>query len=296
MRISTGMIFNTLIRDLRENREALFKVQEMLSSGKKINRPSDDPVRVHRLLGYRETVSSLDQYMRNIDFAETYLSSVDGALSQAGNILIRLKELAVGQATGTATAETRMYTSYEVDELYKQLIALSNTRLGDRYIFSGYLYTTQPFDTNGNYSGDTNETSLKIGPGDTFTYGFTGAKVFKGTGLTGGIDIFTKIKDLKTALESNDLSGIQTAIDDLESAIDQINNMRAEVGARMDRLSSQRDVNDGINTEMKGLISNLEDADIAQVATALAKREITLQALYNAASRIFDLNIFNFIR
>ncbi len=296
MRISTGMIFDSLVSDIRRNVEDLFNLQERLASGKKVNAPSDDPVGVHRLLRYRETISSMDQYMRNIDFAKNYLSSVDGVLSQAGNILLRLRELAVSQATGTASAETRKYASYEVGELYNQLIGIGNSKLGERYLFSGYLYTTQPFDTDGNYSGDTNETALKIGAGNTFTYGFTGAKVFKGTGLTGGIDIFTKVKDFKTALENNDLTGIQTAIDDMENAISQINNIRAELGARLNRLVSQEEMNGGIKLEMEKLVSSIEDADIAELATALARRETTLQALYTGASRIMGLNIFNFIR
>ena len=296
MRISTGTIFDGLISDIRRNVEDLLEIQERLATGRKINRPSDDPVRVHRIIEYGETLSSMDQYMRNIDYAKDYLAVVDKVLGQATGILVRLKEIAVGQATATATAQTREYAAYEVGELYNQMVAIGNTRLGERYIFAGYLYTTQPFDTSGNYWGDTNETSLKIGAGNTFTYGFTGAKVFKGTGISGGVDVFTIISDFKTALENNDLSGIQASIDDLEDALDQMNSIRSEVGARMHRLSSQREINEGVKLELEILLSGLRDADITEVATALARRETTLQALYRGASRIFELNIFNFIR
>ncbi|MBI5598585.1 MAG: flagellar hook-associated protein FlgL [Deltaproteobacteria bacterium] len=296
MRVTGNMLFEKLSGDIQGANERLFKTYETLSSGKSINAPSDDPVAISVVFGYKDVIAGLERYSRNIDFANAYLSSAETAVSHVSDTLVRLKELAIGQASGNSTAETRMNTSYEVGELYDGLIAAGNTRTGGRYIFSGYLSAAGAFDANGNYLGDSNAASLKIGPDAAFTYGFTGEKIFKGVGIPAGVDIYKIVGDFKTALETNNVAGLQTAIDDLDKAASQINDITAETGARMNRLDSEKDMIDGFSLEARTLLSGIEDADLAKVSIALATQQTTLQALQAAISKVFELNIFNFLR
>ncbi len=296
MRVTNNMLFDLLTNELLRSNERLLGTYETLSSGKKVNRPSDDPVAASGILDYKKILANLDQYKRNIQFAEEYLANTETALSEVTNTLSRLRELAVEQASDSATAETRLNASYEVDTLFNGLIAAGNTRFGDRYLFSGYLTTTQPFDTSGTYSGDNNESTLKIGQGITFTYGITGNKIFKGVGTTGGVDIYTIVQNFSTALQANNETNIQAAIATLDSSISQINDIVAELGARLNRLESQKEVIGGFRVEAEIILSGMEDADMTDVSIELAMNQTSLEALQLATSKVLELNIFRFIR
>ncbi|MBI5682835.1 MAG: flagellar hook-associated protein FlgL [Deltaproteobacteria bacterium] len=294
MRVTNAMLFDTASRDISRTSEDILKTQEMLA-GKKVNRPSDDPVAMSNILDLRKVLARVTQYSRNVQSAQGYLTNAESSLSSVENTLSRLRELAVSQSSGTATAATRLSTASEVNDLYDELLAIGNTSVGGRYIFSGYKFTTVPFDSSGAYSGDNNETALFTGESNQYTYGVTGNKVFRGVGISGGVNVYQIVDDFKTALTSNDITGIQDAIDELDDAGTQITNIIAQIGARGNALGSQADYLDSFTAELEILVSGIEDADITKVATDLALQQTTLQALLTVAARVDELNIFKFI-
>ncbi|MBI5327355.1 MAG: flagellar hook-associated protein FlgL [Deltaproteobacteria bacterium] len=295
MRVTNNLVFNSMINDISRTNEDILKTQETLASGKKVNKPSDDPVAMTSIISYQKLLARVEQYSRNVQSAQAYLTNADSALSSAETAVSRLSELATSQSSGTATAATRLSAASEVEGLYDELISLANTSVGGRYIFSGYKFTTEPFAPGGAYSGDNNETALFIGESNQYTYGITGNKVFKGVGISGGVDVFNIVQGFKTALETNDVTGIQNAIDTLDDANTQIVNMNVQIGARGNTLTSQKNWLDSFTTELNILVSNIEDADITKVATELVLEQTTLQALLAITARIDDLNIFKFI-
>jgi len=289
------MLFNALARDILRLNQDLLRSQEQLSSGKRINRPSDDPGAIKDILNWKRVLSDLGQYKRNIQLASEYLSGSETALSQVNNILGRLQELTLGQLNDSVDPASRETTAQEVEELYRQLISIGNTRLGNRYIFAGLLYDTEPFDSSGNYQGDSKEASLRIGPTITFQYTIPGDKVFKGTGSPEGVDIYQLVKEIKEALETNDRVELEEAYDRLDKAISQISNYLAEIGARMDRLDAQKDMLEEFSTESEVLLAELEDTDISRISVELAIQQTTLEALQLMTAKVLQLNIFNFL-
>ncbi len=296
MRVTNKMLLSTLFNDISKTNTRLLKSYAQLASGKKINTPSDDPLAVHGILQYKRVISDTEQYQRNIQHAEGYLATSEAVISETTNNLSRLRELAVSQATGTATPETRLDTSFEVGELFKELISTGNSKFGDRYLFAGYLSDTSPFNSAGVYGGDNNESALQIGPLTNFTYGTTGNKLFKGVGFAAGVDIYQIVQDFKTALEGDNTTGIQTAIGNLDNALNQVDKVTAQIGARINRIDTQKASLDGFLLEAQQLLSNAEDADFTSVTTELALQQTTLEALLASSSRVNSLNIFNFIR
>lgn len=240
MRVTNNMIFNSLSGDMSKANERLLKIYEMVSSGKKVNKPSDDPVAITNIMGYKKIISGIEQHKRNIQFARGYLNSGEASLSNVTDKLLRLKELALGQATDTSTMQTRNITAYEVGEIYKDLISVGNTKIGDKYLFSGYISNKQPFDSNGNYSGDSNEASLKIGDGTTVLA--QAHKITHNTGVAATTTVISagsgyfKFKIGTAATYSIDLTASTT----LTNLKDAINNLNAGVTAsiRQDTVSS----------------------------------------------------------
>ncbi|MFQ5330218.1 MAG: flagellar hook-associated protein FlgL [Thermodesulfobacteriota bacterium] len=296
MRVTNKMILSTLFNDISKTNTRLFKSYAQLASGKKVNTPSDDPLAVNGILQHKRIISDTEQYQRNIEHAKGYLATSESVMSELTNNLSRLRELAVSQGSGTANAETRLDISFEVGELFNQLVSAGNSKFGDRYLFAGHLSDTPPFDSVGAYGGDSSESALQIGPSTTFTYGTTGNKLFKGVGFTGGVDIYQVVDDFKTALVGNNTTNIQNAIGNLDSALNQVDKVTAQIGARINRVDAQKTSLDNFLLEATQLLSNAEETDFTSVTTELALQQTTLEALLASSSKVNTLNIFNFIR
>ena len=120
------------------------RYQDMLSSGKAINKPSDDPVRIARIMGYQASLQQNKQHQRNIDAAMSWLDTTEDALSGMTDVLQRARELAVSGADGPKPPESRRAIAKEIDELVGVLVQLANTSFGGRHIFAGYQTTASP--------------------------------------------------------------------------------------------------------------------------------------------------------
>jgi flagellar hook-associated protein 3 FlgL len=296
MRVTNNMMFASLRDGMSSAAERLFKVHQMLSTGKRITKPSDDPVATTISAGYKNVLNGLEQFERNIEFTESYQANADTAISSINDILIRIQELAIETRNETMDATRRFNTSYEVQGLLDQLLSIGNTRVGDVYLFSGFLTDTETFDAAGSYNGDTNESKVFIGKNTTFTYGITGDRIFKGVGVPGGVDIYQNVIDFKTALETNDLAGISTAIGFVDQAMGQVSNVTADLGGRINRLQSSKEHIQGFVLQTKELISNMEDADLADISTRLVKEQTNLEALQLTGAKFTGLSIFSFLR
>ncbi|MEE8574418.1 MAG: flagellar hook-associated protein FlgL, partial [Thermodesulfobacteriota bacterium] len=219
IRVTHNMIFGSLNSGIQRNSMDLFETQEKISTGKDVNRPSDDPAAMSKIMGYNHVISSLEQFAENISYAKAELSYAETALSGTTDSLIRLKELAVTMADSIDSPELRADVSFEVTRIIEGITALANTNVSERYIFAGFLTDTTPFDTSGAYFGDSGVSAVEISPGATFAYSLTGERVFSGVGIAGGVDIFEIANDFNTALLADDTAGIQTAITELDAAI-----------------------------------------------------------------------------
>ncbi len=512
MRVTNSMMFDMLTKDILRANEKLLGTYEEISSGKKINRPSDAPAKIPSIMVYNKILSGIEQYRRNIQFSRGELNTAEGALNGVTNSYSRLRELMLSSSTDTADDDSRTVASYEVNEIFNQLLSIGNTKVGDKYIFSGYLTTTQAFTSAGVYQGDTNELVVNIGADSTIKANVTGDDAFTysdstqllssvlsdpvGTGTftftvgsnnpvtvditasndepkevrdtinapmtqfyastanigegtltlqvgnatpqelvvtssnntptllaaainalnmgieaslatdtvttqerilfrptitpgetitidvsldtdendldTGGLsgllhtpqksnltenaigvratvindtagsrllfrpttegtsytiatndddladtdtsglsqlyhassaatnlsstmNVFTIVDHLYNSLQTNDRDGIDVSIALLDGASDQLLNIVAEVGGRQNKINLQEEWTEGFSVEATTLLSEMEDADMIEVSTALAKQQVTLQALQLATSKVFELNIFNLI-
>lgn len=294
MRVTDRLLFDGITRNLQRNSSELFRLQNIVSTGKKINKPSDDPVSLSKILEYDELISRSDQYTENIDHAIGFLEVSDSTLNGVGDILIRAKELAVAQGNDTMNADDRQSASIEVQNLFEEAVQLANTKLGDRYIFSGYKTQTEPFSTAGAYSGDSGKILVAVGPDATIQTNLPGDSLFKGAG--GGIDIFTLLNDLKTNLENNDGASIRGSLDSFDTASDIILNGRGDIGARLNRLDSTMSNTEDLKLEIMQLKSGLEDADIIKAVSDLAMQQNVLEASKASSARIVEPTLLDFLR
>jgi flagellar hook-associated protein 3 FlgL len=157
------MYYNQFLSDLQKNLSAMYDANEQLSTGKRVNRPSDDPAAMARIVGYKATLSSFSQYSRAIDSAKSALGAIDSSFTNLEELMTRANELAVEGATATVDANARRGLASEISGLLESAKGIANTQVGNRYIFSGYSATTPPIDMNtGEFIGDSNIFQLDI--------------------------------------------------------------------------------------------------------------------------------------
>lgn len=146
MRVSLRNQYSNFLYNLQQTQSRLMDLNMQASSQKRINKPSDDPVGTGRVLNYRTSLESINQYRSNIDTAKGWLNLADESMMQVSTLLTKLKGLAEQGATGTMTASDREATSYEVRQLFSQLVNLANTRYEGKSIFGGQKFEESAFE------------------------------------------------------------------------------------------------------------------------------------------------------
>ena len=138
MRVAQRSMYNSFVSNMNRTLANYMESNIQSSSQKKVNRPSDDPVGMARVLNYRSAIARNRQYENNTHDAAAWLRSTDSAMTQAQTILASLQEKAEQLATGTVTSENRKQTSHEIRQLFEQLVNIANTQYGDEHLFAGH--------------------------------------------------------------------------------------------------------------------------------------------------------------
>src|SRR5699024_9215030 len=181
MRITQGMLSNNMINNLSNSYSKLNTYMEQLSTGKKINRPSDDPVIAMKGMGYRTQVTEVEQFKRNTNEMHTWMDNSDAALDKATKALQKMRELAVQASNDTYDAEERQNIKEEVEQLKEHLVDIANTNVNGKYIFNGTATDTKPVtDVNGELvvSGNTTPVMIEVTSGTKLQVNVDGTDVF----------------------------------------------------------------------------------------------------------------------
>jgi flagellar hook-associated protein 3 FlgL len=297
VRVTDGMLVTNFLNNYHNNLEKLQKNQNMLSTGKKISRPSDDPVAVATSLRIRTDMARNDAYTKNADYAKSWLDITDSALNQLGDLLQRTRELAVQGANGTLTQADMQKMANEIEQLKAQMIQVGNTQYNGRYIFAGFKTTTQPFsEDNNSYNGDNGLIEFEVGAGgNKIAVNVPGDKVFD-VDLTGTSQLLVMMDNLKSALDSGDHQAVSNLIVDVDKQMENVLAVRAEVGAKSNRIDLIQNRLQDDNYNFTALLSKSEDADLAQVITNLKMDENVYRASLAAGARIMQPSLIDFLR
>jgi flagellar hook-associated protein 3 FlgL len=177
MRITDNMRFNTTVNSLFSTQSQYNDLLEKIASQKMVNRASDDPVAATKIIDIRQGKAANEQYRKNMDSCDSWISATESSLSSAYDLLVSAQMIAVGQATATATATTRQIAAQQLQSLIDEMSSLANAKSGNRYLFSGSQTSTQPFSSV--LSAATIEQAQEAG-GNTFTGTVTSSGTYTG--------------------------------------------------------------------------------------------------------------------
>lgn len=306
------------------------KVEDLQLKGstlKRIAKPSDDPVGNVELLAIRSQNIDADQYVRNLNFAQTQLSFTENVLEELTNIMVKAKELAVGQASSIYGPEIREGVAKEIHQLRNQTLSLANKRMGNRYLFAGQKILTRPFNEDGKYMGDTSKMNIEINKDVYIPININGYDLFYSKSkkpldksqldLHQDIDlnpdamnrtpashesgevavsIFDELRALENALLTNNPDIIQGLLERMDETINRVVAYRTEVGALTNTIANAE-----TNIEKTKLLnedhkSKIEDADVTELFADLQKEQNVLKASYRASANLMNSSLMDFLR
>lgn len=288
MRVTNQSIFNNVQFQIASITSELGKANEMVASGSRINRLSDDPVGLTQALSIKASLKNIEQLESNIALGQSWLEASESALTNTQEIVSDMRALAVQMANATQSATERLSAALTVENMISEIVSLGNSQVAGRYIFAGSETSTQPFDSSGTYSGDTNPFSVKIGKNTNIAVGRDGSDTF-GT-------LFTDLTNLKTALENNDLSGIQAATNALNSIDDHLAEQISDVGSKMLRMETKQSILADLDITSQDRLSKIQDADIAEAITDLNAKELAYEAALAAAAKLMQTTLMDYLK
>ncbi|MEK4173659.1 flagellar hook-associated protein FlgL [Lysinibacillus sp. FSL L8-0312] len=307
MRVTQSMLSSNMLRNLNTSYSKMSKYQNMLDSGSKISRPSDDPVVAVKGMGYRIDLDKNQQYQRNIRDANTWLDTTDESLDQVGAALKRVKELIIQAATDTTTTDDRQKINAEMKQIKEQLRDIANTKVGENYIFSGThtnlpLYTdnTGPQNPALTPAGGQKSIDINVFDGISMNINTPGADLFND--IDGFMtNINTLLQNGATAVEIGNTLGLQTTngattIPGLDGIYESTLTVRADVGARQNRVELMENRLSIQEVNVTKQLSLNEDTDYAKTITDMVTQDSIHQAALSVGAKIIQQTLVDFIR
>lgn len=316
MRVTNRMISENVYRNAGMHLEKMEKLQNQLASGRAITKPSDDPTAVNQSMLIRGTLTDQQQYIRNIDQANTWLDTADQTIGTAQVVMHRALELAVQGANGTNPLEAQKAIAKEIRQLKEEMRGIGNTQLAGRYLFNGSQTLQEPYPDFATSAAppaarvptypsaastpvagkidNTDALMAGIGPGVSIQYNVSGTDVFGATGDPNSA--FEVLDKLAYALEGGDVSTVSSLITNIQTRIDDMSLKRAELGGKRNRTELLNSRYSETEVSLKDLLSQFEDVDMPKVISDLTLSQSVYQASLAASAKIMQPTLMDFLR
>lgn len=301
---STSAFFDRAKNDIGSLRKRAETLQEQLGSGDKLTRSSDDPVAASRLrmLSRADNLSNIDESNANRGNAD--LTLADSALSTFADYIQRAKELTTLAANGTLTESQRASTGDELDELFKNLVGLANSRDSNGHSLfggesSGDAYTLDG-SGNANYAGTASSGSLALGDGQSITRGITGPEFleFDDPNTGSATDLLAAIKALAAELKSG--ADPQKAANEgmtmLDTALDKVTTAQTVVGSRLNWIDLTNERRTNLGELRADEETQIGATDLPATIADLQQTLTVLEASQASFTKLAGLSLFDLIR
>ncbi len=334
MRITSFMIFDQLTRAMQQQTGQFGRLNEQLSTTKKINRPSDDVLGMRNAMSYRLSLQSYDQFNTNGQQAETLIKFTESVASMVSTSLSSLKSLARSATRDISDDTARPLDAAQAFQLRDQLLEMANMQFDNRYLFSGYRTDTQAYNsTTYNYQGDSGVVNVMIDKTATVQVNDPGSNVFSsvfsaptvlpvqdyfvhytpGAGTVTNVEI--RASDDTTVLDTFSFSNVIQAADLLGNAINaqdarriealskpldmvaqNVMNIESVNQLRLKQINDQKNFNTNSINSITDFLSKTEDADLTQVITEMKQIQVTLSAMQASSAQMLQQSLMDFLK
>jgi flagellar hook-associated protein 3 FlgL len=295
MRINPDLISTMLAGVSLDQQQENTAIAE-LSSGRKVNQPSDDPAAEAGFIVNSSQASEVKSYLSNVSSLQSTMQEADSTLNSVVTALTQAISLGVEGANGTLNQNDRNAIAEQVNGIQQQILQYANQSFQGSYLFAGTAVNAQPFVADSSspsgvsYVGNSGVNNVEIGDGQAVPANLPGNQLFTASGS----DVFQALSDLSNALQSG--SNIPAAETEVQNAFNYVNTQRTFYGTTLSRLNTATTF---LNAESLGFSqeeNNLVGADMASVATQLSQADTDLDATLEAGGKISQLSLFNYLQ
>ncbi len=297
-RVNLESIINSTIANVQLSANRMQKLQEQVTTGKIINRPSDDPAGARRVLSLRSEDLRLEQYSKNIVTSTQSLDFSSSALNTVADYVQRIQELAIQGVNGSTDQDGRDAIASEMNGILESILQVANTSRMGLYIFAGTKTTTRPFDPTRNSAGDVsvvtyegNRQKIKypVGPGFNSQANQSGAEPFMDSKL------FSTIISLRDDLKSGALQFAKDGLGNLENAYTDVTHYMSKAGAVSSALEFSDNRIKDTQVALQATLGDVEGADLAEVILRLKEQEVVLQAALSSGVFMLNTSILDYM-
>lgn len=300
MRISTAHLFQQQVTAMLEQQAQLARTEQQLASGKRLVSAADDPAASLRNLQLGDRLTQNEQYLKNLNTMQGRLELEEGALASSVDVLQRVRELAIQARNASLGPGDLKAIEVEVRSSLEGLLSIANTQNANgEFLFAGYQVDTQPFSSDGSggftYNGDQGQQHLQVSQTRQIAAADNGASIFQGVdaaagGITSSFDILNDFADALAA-------GAVTAdtLTDIDSAMNKILTLRADVGSRLRAVDDQRATNESFGLVLEKEQSDLVDLDYTEAISRFNQQLLALQASEQVFAKVQGLSLFDYL-
>lgn len=335
MRVTTNQVFAMGFNAIQKHQNDLLDVQEKLSTGMRVNRPSDDPVATSQIHTINRTINTIDQYARNGDYAKSQLVLEETAVQDTIDILQRVRELAVQMSNDTYNEDQRRNAAYEIDQLQLHVKGTMNMKNSEgEYMFAGSNVKNTPFvedpdparagfmtyignpNAGADYRAEANyggrfvqigfDHTDKLEPDDEYNMSRvritdTGTRVYgfntyPATSLPAGVD--NNIWNVMEVMKQRLLNGEKPGddvLDDLKNSITNMSEVLSDIGGRSIRVDTQYTAGEAFKMPLIERRMNIQEMDLVEGVSKFTITQNALQMAQQVFSKVQQMSLFNFM-
>jgi flagellar hook-associated protein 3 FlgL len=286
----TGRVLGDLQRTLNRGQ----KLQQQISSGKQLTRPSDSPSGTVTSLQLRGEVRSTQQYSRNSDDGLGWLGTIQDNLGAASTSVIRIRDLTVQALNSDLGGQSSEAIAQEIDQVKATLVAGANAKYMGRPVFGGTTPGTVAYDQTGKYLGNTDQTTRTVGPNSKVRIESNGPDAFGAEGSDS--QLFTVLTNISAAIRSGDHNALDAGLDNLDTAHNLLKSTLADVGARYNRVTQMKQSAEDHLLSVTSQLSDIEDVDLPKAIMELQIQQTSYQAALAASAKVIQPSLIDFLR
>lgn len=301
MRVTNKMMNNNLLMNLNRGLTRLERINNQLGTKKKINAPSDDPVKTELILRTSTSIRQTEQYIRNIGSAVSWLDATDVVLQDVVSVIHRAKDLAVSGASTHLDDTARKALADEVAQLRDNLMQLANSTHGGRYLFARQHTDSPPFTTDPNSTEPLPDVEYLEGKGDSNLSNLVQYEIGEGVTMEVSVDgdfflgIFSALKTLHEDLTQSGRAP-DDVLGDLDDALDGVLSIMSEIGGKQNRVDLAQERLQDLQLNLTKILSEEQDLDYAEAIMELKMEEFAYRTALSVGARIIQPSLVDFLR
>lgn len=296
-RITNQMAAQTTLAGIETSLDRLDTTQQELSTGKRINQPSDDPSGTALTLNLNTQLANLTNYSNQVTDGTGWAQAQSSALTDITNAAQRIQELTTQAANGTQTTADMQASAQEVNQLIDEIKQDANTQYNGQYVFSGSATSTAPYQSGSNdtYGGNSGMVTRTIGPNTTLTVSANLQGVLGNGQSSGDGQLLDTLRTIAGNMQSGNSSGLNANLSSLTTNLNSLTGLSANVGATQDRLQMASSRIQTLQTNDTQVLSNTQDADMASTEINFSTQQAALTAALQAGAHIVQESLMNFL-